>query len=292
MRSLVVAVAQVRCVPLDPEKNAVITVERIREAAARGAQLVVLPELVATGYEPAAPGLGSLAESVDQPGPCLTAWTAVAAELGVAVVAGFVEREGDRLYNSAAIIDIDGSVLAVYRKLHLFGGERDVFTPGDHGLPLVEVLGASVGIGVCYDLRFPEVLRILAVRGAELVVVPTAWVSGFDRRPPADGRIGQVDGALVQSNLNQLFLACADQVGSSGDTVFLGRSVITDPYGQAVVGPLSADDEDLVVVTLDLDQVEQARHRGPGIDPMANRRTDVYADLLGYREPTTEGGGE
>jgi predicted amidohydrolase len=173
-------------------------------------------------------------------------------------------------------------VLATYRKLHLFGTEHQVFEPGDHGLPIVEIHGARVGIGVCYDLRFPEVLRILAVRGAELVVVPTAWVAGFDRKPPAGGSIGQVDGALVQSNLNQLFIACADQVGAVGDVAFLGRSVVTDPYGNALVGPLSADDEDLVVVTLDLDEVDRARHRGPGIDPMQNRRTDVYASLLGY----------
>ena len=284
MRSLAVAVVQCRCTHLDAVANAAMTVSRVREAADLGAQVVVLPELVASGYDPTAPGLSLLAESVDDPGPCLTAWTAVAQELGVGVVGGFVEREGDRLYNAAAMIGPNGTVLATYRKLHLFGAEHQVFAPGDHGLQIVEMLGARVGIGVCYDLRFPEVLRILAVRGAEVVVVPTAWVSGFDKRPPDTGSIGQVDGALVQSNLNQVYVACADQVGSVGDVGFLGRSVITDPYGGALVGPLSATDEDLQLAVLDLEEIERARHRGPGIDPMENRRTDVYAELLGYTE--------
>ena len=284
MTTLRVGIVQCRCSHCDPVANAAMTVSRIREAASQGAQVVVLPELVSTGYDPTAEGLADLAESPDRPGPCLTAWCEVAAELNVGVVGGFVESENGRLYNSAAMIGETGEVLAVYRKLHLFGAEHQVFTPGDHGLPIVSMHGARIGIGVCYDLRFPEVLRILAVRGAEVVVVPTAWVSGFDKRPPAGGTIGQVTGALVQANLNQVFVACADQVGAVGDVGFLGRSVVADPFGNARVGPLSSDVEDLVVTELDLDEVEQVRHRGPGIDPMENRRTDVYAATLGYRE--------
>jgi predicted amidohydrolase len=94
-----------------------------------------------------------------------------------------------------------------------------------------------------------------------------------------------VDGALVQSNLNQLFLVCADQVGQADQVTFLGRSVITTPYGEAAAGPLSPNDEAIAVVKLDLDDVQRARHRGPGIDPFENRRTDVYAADLGYQEP-------
>jgi predicted amidohydrolase len=125
-------------------------------------------------------------------------------------------------------------------------------------------------------------MRILALRGAELIAVPTAWVAGFDRVVPEHGRIAQVDGAIVQANLNQVYVACADQVGTSGRTAFLGRSVAVGPYGDILAGPLSPTDEDLTTITVDAVEVERARHRGPGIDPLENRRTDVYDAYLGY----------
>lgn len=285
MTSLSVAAVQCVASHLDPVANAEMTAARIDEAVASGADLVILPELVSTSYDPSDPRLAEYAESVDEMGPCLRAWTSAARRHGVGVVAGFAERRGSRMFNSAAVIDATGTVIEVYRKLHLFGAEHGVFTPGDRGLPVVEIHGARIGVLVCYDLRFPETVRIYALRGVELIAVPTAWTAGFDRSTPPEGRIGQVDGALVQSNLNQVFLACADQVGQTASHRFLGRSIVTDPYGQAVAGPLSATEEGLIVAVLDLAEVAEARHRGAGIDPMANRRTDVYAADLGYRPP-------
>lgn len=285
MTEVLASLVQCAAAHLDPEANARTTAAAIREQAAQGARLVVLPELVSTSYDPSAEALADLAESVDDPGPCLGAWSAAAAETGSVVVAGFAERAGDALFNSAVVIDADGSIVDVYRKLHLFGGERRVFAAGDHGLPIVEVLGLRLGVAVCYDLRFPETLRILAVRGCEAVAVPTAWVRGFDRGVDPTGRIGQVDGAIVQANLNQLYLVIADQVGETRGTSFLGRSLIVDPYGTPLVGPLSPDAEETAMAVIDTEQVAAARHRGAGIDPLANRRTDVYAEDLGYQHP-------
>lgn len=283
MTTLTASVVQCASAHLDPEANAASTVRSIAEQAAAGSRLVVLPELVATAYDPRATSLRDLAESVDDPGPCLTAWQEAAAHHGVAVVAGFAERVGERLYNSAVVIDTDGSVIEVYRKLHLFGSEQGVFEPGDRGLPIVEIEGVRLGVAVCYDLRFPETLRILAVRECEAVAVPTAWVRGFDRAVDPSGRIGQVDGVIVQANLNQLYLIVADQVGETNGSAFLGRSLIVDPYGRPMVGPLSPDLAETAQATLDTDVVQAARHRGPGIDPLENRRTDLYAADLGYR---------
>lgn len=276
------SLAQLAAVPLDVAANAAATSAAIERAAGEGAALVVLPELVGTGYVTDAAALAAVAEDIAAPGPILTAWSEAARRTGVCVVGGLAERSGGRLYNSAVCIDARGEIVGVYRKLHLFGREHDGFTPGDLGLPIVELAGLRVGVLVCYDLRFPEAMRILALRGAELVAVPTAWVAGFDRVVPEHGRIAQVDGAIVQANLNQVYVACADQVGSSGRTSFLGRSVAVDPYGAVLAGPLSPTDEDLVTVEVDPGQVEAARHRGPGIDPMDNRRTDVYDAYLGY----------
>jgi predicted amidohydrolase len=289
MSRLGIGIAQLACAPLDVAANVASTTAALRAAAARGARLVVLPELAATGYVLDRDALLDRAESTEAPGPVLSAWSAAARELEIVVVGGFAERDGDRLFNSVAVIGPDGRVAGTYRKLHLFGGERDVFTPGDLGLPVVEVAGLRLGVVVCYDLRFPEAVRILALRDVDLVAVPTAWIAGFDAPTPPTASIGQVDGALVQGNLNSVFLACASQVGAAEPFTFLGRSVVVDPYGRPAVGPLDAVAEDLVVVEIDTDDVRRARHRGPGISPMADRRIDVYGELLGYRDPAPAG---
>jgi predicted amidohydrolase len=281
-----IGVAQLECSPLDVAENTARTTAALRSAAAGGADLVVLPELVATGYVLDRAALLDRAESTADPGPVLSAWSSEARELGVTVVGGFAERDGDALYNAVAVFGPDGGHAGTYRKLHLFGREREVFVPGDLGLPVLEVGGLRIGVVVCYDLRFPEALRILALRDVDLVAVPTAWVAGFDAAVPEGPRIGQVDGALVQANLNSVFVACADQVGAAEPFTFLGRSVVADPYGRPVLGPLHPATPEVAVVAVDTDDVRAARHRGPGISPLEDRRTDVYGDLLGYREPT------
>ncbi|MDO8310040.1 MAG: nitrilase-related carbon-nitrogen hydrolase [Actinomycetota bacterium] len=284
-----VGIAQLHAIPLDPLANAVTTVAAIEAAVDDGASVVVLPELVASGYVPDRDALLPIAESLDRPGPCLAAWQTAAASLGVTVIAGFAERDGNRLFNSAVTIDPSGQVASLYRKLHLFGPEWTCFEPGDLGLPIVRVGGVSIGVLVCYDLRFPEVMRIMALSGAELIAVPTAWVAGFDKVVPADGRIGQVDGAIVQANLNQVYVACADQVGQTASHAFLGRSVAVTPFGEACVGPMSPTASEVSVFDVDTAEIPRARHRGPGIDPFENRRTDVYGELLGYRAPAMAG---
>jgi gamma-glutamyltranspeptidase / glutathione hydrolase len=287
-----IGIAQIACPPDDRMARRDGALAAIEQATRSGADLVILPEMAASGYLLDPEQVSRAAEPADGSGPMLAAWTEAARRSGAAVIGGFAEDLGaGRFANSVAVIDRDGSIAAVYRKLHLFGREHDVFEPGDTGLPIVEVAGARVGILVCYDLRFPEVARILAVRGAELIAVPTAWVAGFDTQTPPSGSIGQVDGVVVQANLNQVFIACADQVGSAGAIGFLGRSVVVDPYGSPLLGPLSPTDPAVETIDIDIAAVERAQHRGPGIDPRANRRTDVYADLLGYRTPARTGRG-
>jgi len=283
-RTRTVALVQMQSVALDAEANASRSAREIHRATAAGASVVILPELVACGYVTDRDRLKDVAESLDSPGPCLTAWAESARCRKTTVIAGFAEAVGDRIYNSVVTIDPRGETVSLYRKLHLFGSERDCFAPGDVGLPVVDIGGVKIGVIVCYDLRFPEVVRILALRGAELVAVPTAWVTGFDKVNLPDGRIGQVEGAIVQANLSQVFIACADQVGSVEEQVFLGRSVGVDPFGDVLVGPGSASLEEILIFSLDADEVERARHRGRGIDPFDNRRTDVYGKLLGYVE--------
>ena len=282
-----VGITQIRCDAADDSARLDATVAAIDAAATSGAELVVLPELAACGYRLVARHLALRAEPGDGTGPVLSAWRAAARRLGVAVIGGFAEATGAAIANAAVVIGPDGAVVGTYRKLHLFGTEHAVFAPGDGGLPVFDLLGARVGVLVCYDLRFPEAARILALQGAELVAVPTAWTGGFDAALPEGPRIPHVDGVIVQANLNQVHVAVAGQVGEQDGTIFLGRSLVVDPFGEVLEGPLSPTEEAVVTVDVELDTGLRAQHRGPGISPRENRRTDVYGDLLGY----TPGGG-
>jgi N-carbamoylputrescine amidase len=129
---------------------------------------------------------------------------------------------------------------------------------------------------VCYDLRFVEVVRLLALRGAQLICVPTAWVPGFDsERRGVDGMCPQAHGAVLQANLNQVLIACASQCGHAGTLDFLGSSVLADPYGKRALGPLRHEHE-LAVADIELEETVRAQVRAPLVSPRADRRTDVY----------------
>jgi N-carbamoylputrescine amidase len=287
MRILTVGLSQLVCAPLDREHNTAAACAAIAEAAARGAAIVVLPELVTSGYVLDRAGLLAQAESPGQSGVGLSAFRAAAARHRITVVAGFPERDSGRLYNSAAVITPDGQIAAVYRKLHLFSAENHVFDRGDAGLPIVEVEGVRIAPLICFDLRFPEVIRILAVRGVDLITVPTAWVPGFDP-DTADAEIGQVRTARVLANLNAVAVACASQAGDP----FLGSSVLIDAFGRPVTGPADRDLPGLLVGDLDLAVGDSARTRGTGLSVIGQRRTDVYDHLLGYHHVTSPGGGQ
>lgn len=272
-------VAQMAGGPLDGPGTRAATVAAARELLEQGADLIVLPELSVPGYRLGDPALVELAEPID--GPTVAAWTALAAEYGALVCGGLAERAGDAIFNSAVVVDGDGLQLH-YRKLHLFADEKHDFTPGDLGLPVVSTRLGRIGVCICYDLRFVETVRLLALQGAELICVPTAWVAGFDdTRWDADGMAPQAHGAVLQANLSQVFLACASLVGESGDATFLGSSLVVDPFGQRVLGPMPSRTAASGVVDVDLGQAAAAQHRGPLINPRADRRTDVYGLRLG-----------
>lgn len=273
-RILTVALCQLRW-SADPARNLDRSLALAGEAFAGGADLVILPELVVPGYTTEPAVLARAAEGID--GPAVRAWQQAAAAGGGYIAAGFCERDGDRLFNAAVIVSGDG-VLAHYRKTHLFAAEKSVFTPGDLGFPVLTTPRGSFGLCICYDLRFVEVLRILALQGAEMVLVPSAWVGGFDRGTFAgSGLPGQVAGVLVQANLNQIFVAAASVAGAGQGTAFLGHSVVASPYGSALAGPGPADQEIVCFAEADLDQVAQAGERAALVTPARDRRRDLYS---------------
>jgi predicted amidohydrolase len=272
-----IGLAQILSRPGTTESNRKASVGAAASLFEQGADIVVLPEMTVPWYSTDRETLAPLAEDLD--GATVTDWQAEAARHGGLVVGGFCERSGDDIFNTAVAVGPDG-VVAHYRKLHLFDVEKHCFAPGDLGLSVAETAWGSIGLCVCYDLRFVEVVRVLALRGADLICVPTAWVRGFDRRQYAEGElIPHAQGALVQANLSQVFIACSSQVGAGDGVEFLGSSVLSDPYGQVVAGPLSTVREQLEVAEVDLSEARRAQARSPLIQPRADRRTDVYGLL-------------
>lgn len=279
VREATVALAQITGEPFEPDRNRAAAETAIRRSFAAGADMIVLPEMVIPGYVADAERLRSIAEPLD--GPTVESWRSLAAE-GVGYIAGgFCEIDGDQLFNTAVVVGGDGVVLH-YRKLHLFSEEKHAFAPGDLGLPVAELPFGTVGLCVCYDLRFVETARALALQGAELILVPTAWLTGFDQvKWRENGLAPQAEGAVLQANLNQTFVACSSQAGTRGDLEFLGSSVLVSPTGTLLLGPLSGTADELAIAKIDMDDAGRAQRRSELITPREDRRTDVYGLAVG-----------
>lgn len=251
--------------------------ERTAAAAAgalrAGADVVVLPELAVPGYTTERAVLERFSEPLD--GPTTQAWRAVAAATGGYVIGGFCERAEGKLFNTAVAVGAQGVILH-YRKAHLFAAEKEVLAPGNLGFPVAETRLGILGVCVCYDLRFVEVVRLFALQGAELVCVPTAWIGGYDRPQPGGARWpNQVTGLLTQANLNQIYIAAASFADGGGR--FLGSSVIAGPYGAPLAGPLTRDQEEVATARADVQAAAAAQHRSQLIHPREDRRSDLYS---------------
>lgn len=269
----VVGLAQLTTVPGAVDANRELLADAVGRATSAGADVVVLPELAVSGYTLDPRVLTATAEPV--PGPTTEAWGALAQQSGALILGGLCEQDGKRLFNTVVGVAPEGLVLH-YRKLHLFAGEKQVFSPGDLGLPIAETPHGRVGVCVCYDLRFPEVVRVLALRDAELIAVPSAWVAGFDSDETRTHGCPQSDGAQLQANLSQVYLACASQAGPGDGFDFLGSSLVAGPDGTALVGPRSRTEQWIGTCEVDLAAAERSRDRGGGVLPRQDRRTDVY----------------
>jgi len=177
--------------------------------------------------------------------------------------------------------------MATYRKLHLFYNEQTWFEAGDE-LPIVDLPIGRVGIIICYDLWFPEPARALALAGAEIIAVPTNWVTSFKRMVWDDRGYCQGDYvAMATAAQNGVVMACADRIGTEREVAFIGASIIVGADGWPVAGPASKDREELLVADVDLDSVEQARHRTPRNHLLTDRRPDAYRATAGRPAPAT-----
>lgn len=262
----------------DKAANLRRSVDLIEEAALQGAVVAVLPELANTGYVFASRQEAfALAESVPD-GESSRVWLEVARRCKIHVVAGIAERVGDQLFNAALVAGPHGYI-GTYRKLHLWGDEHLFFESGDLGLPVFHTEIGRLGAIICYDGWFPEVYRLLAMQGADIVCMPTNWVP----------MPGQVDGhvamantlAMANAHSNGLNIICADRVGTERGQPFIGQSLIVGAQGWPVAGPASRDSEEILYASINLRKSRSARHLNVFNDVLRDRRDDIYDPMLG-----------
>ena len=271
----VVAVAQLALAVGEPDANREAARAAVEDAAAAGARLVVLPELSDSGYvfsdaDEARSLASPAADSV-----ILSEWRSLAARHDLAIAGGFCELGAEgKLYNSAAIVDSSGT-RAVYRKAHLWDAEKKIFTPGDSAPPVVELPFGNVGLLICYDLEFPEWVRLAALSGADLIAAPVNWPAS---PVPAGERSGDIVAAQAAAQANGVFIAVADRCGTERGVDWIGGSVIVGNGGYPAAGPVCANRTAMLTATIDLRLARNKRISALN-DLFADRRPDLYARL-------------
>lgn len=265
-----IAIYQCEGIPASKEDNLDILQRTAIRAADQGARLLICAEMFLTGYN-----IGDRVYDLAEPmnGPAARRAAALARETNIALLYGYPERSGELIYNSALLIDRNGSTLANYRKTHLFGREENrLFQPGDAFI-LTELQGVKIGILICYDVEFPEAVRTLVGAGAELIAVPTANMA-----PYCQSMQFIIPARAFE---NQVFIAYANRCGQEADLDYCGLSCIVGPDGKELV--LAGTGEGLFVA-----QINAA-------DLAASRRKYPYLKCLRsalYQKPVTKKSGD
>jgi predicted amidohydrolase len=266
-RNLTLALVQFEPKLGDLSANLERVLDLTKEAAGQNADLVIFPELALTGYNQELLGdkLVELALTpADEP---IRQLARAAGQHNVHLVVGFIERRTipGVVYNSIVICGPDGSVLRTYAKSHLFSSENLHFRPGS-SLNVLRIEEGVIGPMICMDIGYPEVARILSLQGAELLLAPSCWIKEDGDLWPLHLRARALD--------NLAFVAGVNRVGDEGHLHFIGQSMVVDPRGH-VLAELGGG-EDILIHTIDLDEVSQARRRALH---WTGRRPELYASI-------------
>lgn len=274
----------------DPRENLSRAIEKIREASARGAQIICADELFCGEYfcRTEDPALFDLAEPV--PGPSTDALSKIAKERKVVLVASLFERRAPGIYhNTCAVIDADGSFLGKYRKMHIPDDplyyEKFYFTPGDLGFPNFDTAYGRIGIQICWDQWYPEGSRLTALQGAQVIFYPTSI--GWHPHEKAQFGSAQLDAwrtvQRAHAIANGVYVAVVNRVGFEGKPQqgdpgleFWGNSFVADPFGR-ILSEAANDKEEILVVECDPSQSEETRRNWPFL---RDRRIDAYQPIL------------
>jgi predicted amidohydrolase len=245
-----IAIYQCEGIPASKEDSLDILQRTAIKAADQGAELLICSEMFLTGYN-IGDRVYDLAEPMD--GPAAQKVAAMARETNIALLYGYPERSGEVVYNSALLIDRNGSTLANYRKTHLFGSEENrLFQPGDAFI-LAELEGMKIGILICYDVEFPEAVRTLVQAGAELIAVPTA-----NMEPYCQSMQFIIPARAFE---NQVFIAYVNRCGHEADLNYCGLSCIVGPDGKELV--LAGTVEGLFVAQINGADITASRRKNP-----------------------------
>jgi deaminated glutathione amidase len=247
--------------------NLKLAEQQISDAKNKGARMIAFPEFL-MAFSPgsqSAEELAQLAETID--GPFATSLREAARIHGIHVVATIYERSSapTRVYDTALWIEPNGKIAAIYRKLHLYDAlgfkESDKFAAGKELTPPIATEMGHIGMMICYDLRFPELSRVLALMGAEILVCPSGWVQG-------DMKVEHWQTMVRARALeNGCYVIAPDQVGN----IYIGHSMVVDPFGRVIVD--MDERPGLEIIELDLSIVREVREKLP---LLKNRRTDIY----------------
>jgi len=266
-------------VAMDPASNLKKTVTRIKQAARLGARVICLQEIFNTRYFPAddKKDVAHLAETI--PGPATTILSKLARQLDVVIIVPIFEVSGTRFFNSAVVIDADGTLLGTYRKIHIphdpFFYEQSYFEPGNLGYKVFETRYLNLGVLICYDQWFPEAARATALLGADVLFYPTAIGHlKDDPLPPSDWISAWTTIQRGHAIANFVHVAAVNRVGTEGQVQFWGSSFVSDAFGKVI---RKAGSEEQVLIA-DLDISQNARMR-EGWRFTKNRRPDTYDSL-------------
>ena len=277
---LKVAAIQLNCTP-DIADNIQRTEEQIRQAAAQGVRIICLQELFYSLYfcQSEDHQHFQLAEPID--GPTTQRLCKLASELKIVIVAGLFERRAAGLYhNSAVVIDTDGSVAGMYRKMHIpddpFYYEKFYFTPGDLGFRAIQTSLGKIGVCICWDQWFPEAARLTALQGAEILVYPTAigWLAAD--KPVYGEAQRNAWQTMMRSHAiaNGVFVVAPNRCGVEDNIEFWGSSFVCDPYGNFIA--MAGTTPETLVTEVDLDLMDVARTHWPFL---RDRRIDFYQGI-------------
>ena len=283
MTRLVAAAVQMGCTD-DPEENIAKAERFVREAAARGARLILLQELFETLYfcQVEKPEFYDLAAPLEE-SRVVRHFATLARELGVVLPISFYERRNQARYNAVAVADADGRVLGVYRKTHIPDGpgyeEKYYFNPGDTGFRVWDTRAGRIGVGICWDQWFPETARSLALMGAEVLLFPTA-IGSEPHDPDYDSRDHWQLCMRGHAAANMMPVIAANRVGTEriggAQQTYYGSSFITDHTGR-LLAEMDRTAEGIILADLDLDTMGCAR-RSWGV--FRDRRPGLYGTLL------------
>jgi predicted amidohydrolase len=256
-----VAIAQIDCQPGDINANCQKIVDFAVRAKQENADLLVFPELSDTGYV-----MTSMEDNASEfkSGLPIRTLSDCATSNGMSIIAGISEKTDEGIYNSAVAINPDGDIIAKYRKVHLYtpSGE-DVFKAG-HELVTFSLGEFTMGLMICYDIRFPEMARSLALKGVDVIVVPTAWPFPRVEHWQLLTRVRAIE--------NQCYLIGANRVGTDETAYLSGNSRMVDPHG-VIVCSASEDQEEIIFGDMAKEKIQFIRKRMPVFD---HRRSDIY----------------